>query len=79
MSASDRHTPFITGRGPPCMHCFLFEPILKPPVFLSPLCSQRGAAAYNANLNDVTIAGASAGGHLAALLLAYLGLRSPTN
>ena len=30
----------------------------------------KGAAAYNANLADVTIAGTSAGGHLAALLLA---------
>ena len=32
----------------------------------------EGAAAYNANLADVTIAGTSAGGHLAALLLAKL-------
>jgi len=36
----------------------------------------EGAAAYNANLADVTIAGTSAGGHLAALLLAKL-LREP--
>ena len=49
--------------------CFVFHPVLI--CFLARRSgSEEGAAQFHGDLEDLTIAGASAGGHLVALLLA---------